>query len=60
LEVDEIGWFSAEEIKAMGDEEIIPDARHPAVAALSAGPGLMEDLDFPGRSDSFRGFLVPC
>ena len=58
LEVDRIGWFSAGEIAAMSDDEIWPDSRNPAIAALKAGDGLFDNERYPGRSESNRGFLL--
>jgi 8-oxo-dGTP diphosphatase len=59
MEVDRIGWFTAKELSAMTDEELLPDIRHPAVAALVAGDGLLEDSRFPHKSDTSRAFLIP-
>mgnify|MGYP001828201027 CR=1 FL=1 len=58
VEVNRIGWFSAKEIAAMGDDELWPDSRNPAMAALKAGDGLFDNERYPGRSESDRGFLL--
>ena len=58
VEVSRIGWFSADEIAAMGDNELWPDSRNPAMAALRAGDGLFDSERYPERSESNRGFLL--
>lgn len=59
MEVDRIGWFTAKELAGMTDAELLPDIRHPAIAALLGGVGLLEDSRFPHRSDTSRAFLIP-
>jgi ADP-ribose pyrophosphatase YjhB (NUDIX family) len=58
VEVSRIGWFAADEIAAMSDDELWPDSRNPAMAALKAGSGLFDSEGYPGRSESNRGFLL--
>jgi ADP-ribose pyrophosphatase YjhB (NUDIX family) len=58
VEVDRTGWFSAEEVAALADDEILPVARDATLAALGRGAGLPEDDRFPGRSETYRGFLL--
>ena len=58
MEVNRLGWFSADEIAAMDDDQLWPDSRNPAMAALKAGNGLFDDDGYPGRSESNRGFLL--
>jgi ADP-ribose pyrophosphatase YjhB (NUDIX family) len=57
-EVDRVGWFSAADIAALDDEELLPVARNAALAGLGGGPGLPEDTRLPGRDETYRGFLV--
>ena len=57
-EVDRIAWFSAAEVAAMDDDELLPVARNAAIAALKGGTGLLEDKHFPARDETYRGFLV--
>ena len=57
VEVDRIAWFSAEEIAAMDDVELLPVAHNAALAALQGGEGLPEDKRFPERDETYRGFL---
>jgi 8-oxo-dGTP diphosphatase len=35
VEVDRVGWFSAEDVEAMSDTDLWPDSRNPVMAALS-------------------------
>jgi ADP-ribose pyrophosphatase YjhB (NUDIX family) len=58
VEVDRLGWFTAEEVAAMTADELWADIRNPTLAALVGGDGLAEDGHYPGRSDMARGFLV--
>jgi ADP-ribose pyrophosphatase YjhB (NUDIX family) len=58
VELDRIGWFSREQVAAMTDDELIPTARNPILAALTSGRGLMEDVAYPERGESCRGFLM--
>ncbi len=58
VEVDRAAWFSAEEIKAMGNKEILPDSRNPALAALCDDPGLVESIHYPDRSETARAFIT--
>ncbi len=58
VEVDETGWFSAAEVAALADDEILPVARNATLAALGGSDGLPEDESFPGRSEAYRGFLL--
>jgi ADP-ribose pyrophosphatase YjhB (NUDIX family) len=60
VEVDRVGWFSAADVAALGDEELLPVARNAALAALEGGPGLPEDARLPGRDETYQGFLVRC
>ena len=58
VELDRVGWFSAEEVAAMSNEDLWPDSRNPTMAALKAGDGLFDDERFPERSESNRGYLL--
>ena len=58
VEVDRAGWFTADQVASMGDDELWADSRNPALAALSGGPGLAENARYPGRSETARGFIV--
>jgi ADP-ribose pyrophosphatase YjhB (NUDIX family) len=58
VEVDRTAWFSAGEVAAMTDDEILPVARNATLAALGGSDGLPEDERFPGRSETYRGFLL--
>jgi 8-oxo-dGTP diphosphatase len=58
VELDRLGWFTADQVAAMTDDELLPDSRNPAQAALRAGPGLREDGQYRLRSDTRRGFLA--
>ena len=58
VEVDRVGWFTAAEVAAMGDE-LWFDSRNPAQAVFSDSPGLAESAIYPGRSDAARGFIIP-
>ncbi len=58
VEVDRVAYFSAAEIAAMGDDEVLPVSRNAVRAALNGGDGLPEDERFPGRSEMYRGFLL--
>jgi hypothetical protein len=42
----------------MSEDELWPDSRNPALAALKAGDGLFDNERYPGRSESDRGFLL--
>jgi len=56
--VDRTAWFSAAEVAALADDEILPVARNATLAALGGSDGLPEDGRFPGRSETYRGFLL--
>ena len=58
VEVDRTAWFSAEEVAALDDAEILPVAHNAALAALKGGDGLPEDRRFPEKSETYRGFLL--
>jgi ADP-ribose pyrophosphatase YjhB (NUDIX family) len=58
VEVDHVGWFSAGDIEALAEGEILPIARNTSLAALRGGQGLPEDQDYPEKSESNRGFLL--
>jgi len=58
VEVDQAAFFSAEEVTAMGDDQIFPMARNVVLAALAEAHGLPEDEHFPARSDTYRAFLL--
>jgi ADP-ribose pyrophosphatase YjhB (NUDIX family) len=58
VEVDRLGWFTAEEVAAMTADELWSDIRNPALAALAGGDGLIEDGQYPGRSETARAFLL--
>jgi ADP-ribose pyrophosphatase YjhB (NUDIX family) len=58
VEVDGAAYFTAAEIEAMGDDEIMALARNAARAALAGAPGLLEDVDFPLAGEAYRAFLV--
>jgi 8-oxo-dGTP diphosphatase len=58
VEVDRTAWFSAGEVAALADDEILPVARNATLAALGGSDGLPEDERFPGRSETYRGFLL--
>lgn len=58
VEVDRVAYFSASEIAAMEDDELLAPARNAALAALQGGEGLPEDLRLPGRSETYRAFLL--
>jgi ADP-ribose pyrophosphatase YjhB (NUDIX family) len=57
-EVDRVGWFSAQEIKTMNENELLPVARNAALAALTGREGLKEDEALPERAIAYRGFLI--
>lgn len=59
VEVDRAGWFTADEVAAMGDDELWFDSRNPAQAVMSDSPGLAESARYPGRSEAARGFIIP-
>ncbi|MDX9954149.1 MAG: NUDIX domain-containing protein [Anaerolineae bacterium] len=58
-EVDDVRYFSVEEIQSMGEREIFPLTRSTALTALSPAPGL-EVADLPPSSSGFvyRAFLA--
>lgn len=58
VEVDRAAWFSAAEVEAMDDAEILPVAHNAALAALNRSDGLPEDERFPERDETYRGFLL--
>jgi 8-oxo-dGTP diphosphatase len=58
VEVDRTAWFSAAEVEAMDDVEILPVAHNAALAALNRGNGLPEDKYLPARDETYRGFLL--
>jgi ADP-ribose pyrophosphatase YjhB (NUDIX family) len=58
VEVDRVAYFSAAEVQAMADDEIMALARNAALAALSETEGLPEDEHFPLAGDAYRAFLV--
>jgi ADP-ribose pyrophosphatase YjhB (NUDIX family) len=58
VEVDRVGWFTAQEIQAMDSRELWPDSRNPALAALCDDPGLVESIHYPDRSDTARAFIT--
>lgn len=58
VEVDQATYFSAAEIGALDDEEMIALARNAALAALSEGAGLPEDVRFPLRDETYNAYLV--
>jgi ADP-ribose pyrophosphatase YjhB (NUDIX family) len=58
VEVDRAGWFSADQVRAMGEHELWADSRNPALAALSDSPGLVDSAHYPGRSETARGFVT--
>jgi ADP-ribose pyrophosphatase YjhB (NUDIX family) len=58
VEVDQAGWFSAQEVAAMPDEEIFAAARNAVPAALRGATGLPEDRHFPEKDETYRAFLV--
>jgi 8-oxo-dGTP diphosphatase len=58
VEVDRTAWFSAAEVEAMDDTEILPVSHNAALAALNGGDGLPEDERFPERHETYRGFLL--
>ena len=57
-EVDRAEYFSAEQLHAMGDDEILAIARNAGLAALSQRRGLAPDERAPGSGASYRAFLV--
>ena len=57
-EVDRAGFFTAQEVSDMGDDQIVDVARNVAMAALLTPPGLMEDMGFPRRGDDDKGYLA--
>ena len=58
VEVDHIGWFTVEEVRTMGQQELWPDSRNPALAALCDDPGLVDSLHYPDRSETARAFIT--
>jgi len=58
MEVDRAAYFSAAEIAAMGDDELLLVSRNAVLAALNGGDGLLEDERFPERGETYRGFLL--
>jgi ADP-ribose pyrophosphatase YjhB (NUDIX family) len=58
VEVDRVAYFSAAEIAAMGDDEILTISRNAALAALGDGGGLLEDKRVPGSGETYRAFLM--
>jgi ADP-ribose pyrophosphatase YjhB (NUDIX family) len=58
VEVDQVAYYSAEEIRAMGDDQMIALSRNAALAALGGTTGLPEDRRFPKRDGTYRAFLV--
>lgn len=56
-EVDQIGWFSVDDVQAM-ESELLPVARNAALAALTGRDGLKEDVALPERAVAYRGYLV--
>ena len=58
VEVDRVAYFSAAEIAAMGDDEILTIARNASLAALGDGDGLLEDKRVPGSGKMYRAFLL--
>ena len=58
LELERLGWFTAEQVAAMTPVELWPDIRNPTMAAFLGGKGLVEDQSYPGRSSTARGFLL--
>jgi ADP-ribose pyrophosphatase YjhB (NUDIX family) len=58
VEVDGVVYFTAGEIAAMADGEILALSRHAALAALREASGLVEE-DCPPRSGkTYRAFLL--
>jgi ADP-ribose pyrophosphatase YjhB (NUDIX family) len=58
VEVDRAAYFSAAEIEAMGDDELIALSRNAALAALGGGEGLPEDEAFPLRDEAYHAYLL--
>lgn len=58
VEVDQATYFSAAEIEALGDEEMIALSRNAALAALGGGSGLPEDVHFALRNETYNAYLV--
>jgi 8-oxo-dGTP diphosphatase len=58
VEVDRAAYFSAAELAAMGDDEILAVARNGISATLHGGDGLVEDERFPAKGETYRAFLV--
>jgi ADP-ribose pyrophosphatase YjhB (NUDIX family) len=58
VEVDRVGWFTVEEVRALGQQELWPDSRNPALAALCDDPGLVESPHYPDRSEKARAFIT--
>jgi len=58
VEVDQVAYFTADEIAMMDDDKLFPVSRNAVRAALSGGDGLSEDKRFPERGETYRGFLL--
>jgi ADP-ribose pyrophosphatase YjhB (NUDIX family) len=57
-EVDRAAYFSAAEVAAMGDDEVLALSRHAALAVLGGGRGLPENESFRLRDETYRAFLL--
>jgi ADP-ribose pyrophosphatase YjhB (NUDIX family) len=57
-EVDRAEYFSADQILALGDDEILAIARNAGLAALSERRGLTPDERAPGSGATYRAFLM--
>jgi 8-oxo-dGTP diphosphatase len=58
IEVDRVAWLSVAEVAAIPDDELLPVAHNAVLAALKGDQGLPEDMRFPLRDETYRGFLV--
>jgi ADP-ribose pyrophosphatase YjhB (NUDIX family) len=58
VEVDRAAYFSAEEVAALGDEEMLSLSRVAALAALNGGEGLVETSCPPRTGVDYRAFIV--
>ena len=58
VEVDRAGYFSAEEVAALGADEIFSLSRAAALAALHGGEGLVETSCPPRTGKDYQAFIV--
>ena len=58
VEVDRAAYFSAEEVAALGDAEMLSLSHVAALAALDGGEGLVETACPPRTGEDYRAFIV--